>query len=379
MRVALLATEVESILANGMLVTKRVTRIEAQWLKHSQSFSIPDKLTDEQQNVLDSIAKTMGNGYSSHLLHGVTGSGKTEVYIQLIMRAIEQGGSALILVPEISLTPQTAARLISRFPNQKAAILHSTLTRAQRHQQWALISEGKADIILGVRSAVFAPIPEGKLKLIIVDEEHESSYKQDSAPRYNGRDIAIRRAWMSKCPIVLGSATPSMESWWNATVRNISSLHTLKHRAPGLVIPSIELINMKHEFTDDGQDFALFSDRLVEAMKAQTNNLSITYVAPHTAKFDSRFTAENIRTLSAQSNTQFVIIGVIDDLSMGPKDTPPVFTPWRDSTPERAFSMSLQVYDGINGGLLYTSSYRNQEEWTFDRFEDVDEFSSKLQ
>ena len=119
-----------------------------------------------------------------------------------------------------------------------------------------------------------------------------------------------------------------------------------------------------------------FTQRLVEAMKAQTNNLSITYVAPHTAKFDSRFTAENIRTLSAQSNTQFVIIGVIDDLSMGPKDTPSVFTPWRDSTPERAFSMSLEVYDGINGGLLYTSSYRNQEEWTFDRFEDVDEFSS---
>ena len=258
---------IQTMIKHGMLVTKRVTRIEAQWLKHSQSFSIPDKLTDEQQNVLDAIAKTMGNGYSSHLLHGVTGSGKTEVYIQLIMRAIEQGGSALILVPEISLTPQTAARLISRFPNQKVAILHSTLTRAQRHQQWALISEGKADIILGVRSAVFAPIPEGKLKLVIVDEEHESSYKQDSAPRYNGRDIAIRRAWMAKCPIVLGSATPSLESWWNATVRNISSMHTLKHRAPGLVIPSIELINMKHEFTDDGQDFALFSDRLVEAIK----------------------------------------------------------------------------------------------------------------
>jgi len=258
---------IQTMIKHGTLVTKRVTRIEAQWLKYTQSFSIPEKLTDEQQNAFDAIASTMDRGYSSHLLHGVTGSGKTEVYIQLIRRAIEQGGASLILVPEISLTPQTAARLISRFPNQKIALLHSTLTRAQRHQQWALISEGNADIILGVRSAVFAPIPEGKLKLIIVDEEHESSYKQDSAPRYNGRDIAIRRAWMAQCPIVLGSATPSMESWWNATVRNVSTLHTMKHRAPGLVVPKIELINMKHEFTDDGQDFALFSDRLVHAMK----------------------------------------------------------------------------------------------------------------
>ncbi|MCH2147032.1 MAG: primosomal protein N' [Phycisphaerales bacterium] len=260
-------SSIQTMIKHGRLVTKRVTRIEAQWLKHTQSFSIPEHLTDEQQNAFDAIASTMDSGYSSHLLHGVTGSGKTEVYIRLIQRVIEQGGSALVLVPEISLTPQTAAKLISRFPNQKVAILHSTLTRAQRHQQWALISEGKADIILGVRSAVFAPIPEGKLKLVIVDEEHESSYKQDSAPRYNGRDIAIRRAWMAKCPIVLGSATPSMESWWNATVRNISTLHTMKHRAPGLVVPHIELINMSHEFTDDGGDFALFSERLVQAMK----------------------------------------------------------------------------------------------------------------
>lgn len=262
---------IQTMIKHGFLVTKRVTRIEAQWLKHTQSFSIPESLTDEQQVAFDAVNATLHQGYASHLLHGVTGSGKTEVYIRLIQRAIEDGGSALILVPEISLTPQTAARLISRFPNHKVAILHSTLTRAQRHQQWALISEGKADIILGVRSAVFAPIPEGNLKLVIVDEEHETSYKQDSAPRYNGRDIAIRRAWMAKCPIVLGSATPSMESWWNATVRKISTLHTLKQRAPGLVVPTIELVNMKHEFTGDGQDFALFSGRLIEAMHTTLN------------------------------------------------------------------------------------------------------------
>lgn len=118
-----------------------------------------------------------------------------------------------------------------------------------------------------------------------------------------------------------------------------------------------------------------FTQRLAQAMQTHTNNLRITYVAPHTAKFDSRFTDQNVRTLSDQSNTQFVIIGVIDDLGVTQKEAP-LFTPWRKDTNFRAFSMSVQVYDGINGGLLFNSSYNTAEEWAFDRFEDVDEFSS---
>lgn len=119
-----------------------------------------------------------------------------------------------------------------------------------------------------------------------------------------------------------------------------------------------------------------FTQRLAQAMQTHTDNLRITYVAPHTAKFEHRYTDQNIRTLAAQSNTQFVIIGVINDMSMGEEKTSSLFLPWRNSAPLRVFSMSLQVFDGINGGLLFTSSYQSEEEWTFDRFEDVDEFSS---
>ena len=120
-----------------------------------------------------------------------------------------------------------------------------------------------------------------------------------------------------------------------------------------------------------------FTQRLAKAMQEQTDNLSITYVAPHTAKFDSRYTDKNVRTLSDQSNTQFVIVGVIDDLSVTQKEAS-MFTPWRSNTSHRAFAMSVQVYDGINGGLLFSSSYNANEEWTFDRFEDIDEFSSSF-
>lgn len=119
-----------------------------------------------------------------------------------------------------------------------------------------------------------------------------------------------------------------------------------------------------------------FTQRFADAMQNQSENLKISYIAPHTAKFDSRYTDQNIRTLAAQGNTQFVIIGVINDLSMGKKKGTSLFSPWRNSVPRRAFSMSLQVYDGINGGLLFNSTYQGEEEWTFDRFEDVDEFSS---
>ena len=237
---------IDRLIEHGQLTCHHVTRVEATWFRQSVDATIPEHLTDEQSEIIDDISSRL-QGYSSHLLFGVTGSGKTEVYIRLIAQAISSGGTALVLVPEISLTPQTAARLMGRFPDKRIAILHSALTKAQRHQQWSLVADSKADIVIGARSAVFAPIPEGKLRFIVVDEEHDHSYKQDQSPRYHGRDVAIRRAWMSQCPILLGSATPSMESWWNATKRKISSLHTLTKRAPGLMAPEIEIVDMKHE------------------------------------------------------------------------------------------------------------------------------------
>jgi len=236
---------IDRLSEHGFLSTHQVTNVEASWFKQNIDTKEMPTLTDDQSRIVDAISKKLGEGYSSHLLYGVTGSGKTEIYMQLIDHAIKDGGKAIVLVPEISLTPQTAARLMGRFPDKKVAILHSALTKSQRHQQWAMVASGEADIVLGARSAIFAPVPIDALNIIIVDEEHDHSYKQDLTPRYHGRDVAIRRASTAKCPILLGSATPSMESWWNATRRNISTLHTLTHRAPGLTLPKVEIINMR--------------------------------------------------------------------------------------------------------------------------------------
>ena len=225
--------------------------IEAAWTKHATDDRIPERLTDEQQVVIDSISPKLADGFSTHLLYGVTGSGKTEVYIRLIQRVLAMGKTALMLVPEISLTPQTGGRLIGRFPKHRVAVLHSGLTAAQRHHQWALAGEESprgADIVLGARSAVFAPIPDGRLGLIIVDEEHDGSYKQDQVPRYQGRDVAIRRAQITGCPIILGSATPSLESWYNATKADArSTLHRLRNRAPGLRLPTVQIYDFREQ------------------------------------------------------------------------------------------------------------------------------------
>jgi primosomal protein N' (replication factor Y) len=257
---------IDSLVANGHLHCHHITTVEATWFKQSIDSTTPDSLTSEQTHVLRAIEAELHEGYSSHLLFGVTGSGKTEIYIRLIEQAIASGGAALVLVPEISLTPQTAARLMGRFPDKRIAILHSALTKSQRHQQWALVAEGKADIVLGARSAVFAPLQNDQIRIIVVDEEHDSSFKQDKAPRYHGRDVAIRRAWMAKCPIVLGSATPSMESWWNATKRNISTLHKLTKRAPGLVAPQIEVVDMRAERTHGEIGYPILSAKLQSAL-----------------------------------------------------------------------------------------------------------------
>jgi primosomal protein N' (replication factor Y) len=253
---------IDRLVEHGFLRKHLITRVEATWFRQSIDQFVPERLTDEQKTITTNIVDVLDRGYSSHLLFGVTGSGKTEVYIGIIEKAIENGGVALVLVPEISLTPQTAARLMGRFPDKRIAILHSALTRSQRHQQWSIVADGTADIILGARSAVFAPIQKDTLRVVIVDEEHEHSFKQDKTPRYNGRDVAIRRAWMAECPIVLGSATPSMESWWNATRRNISTLHTLSTRAPGLVAPSIEIVDMKKERYQHQTGVPIFSKKL---------------------------------------------------------------------------------------------------------------------
>ncbi|MHC4428328.1 MAG: replication restart helicase PriA [Planctomycetota bacterium] len=238
---------IDRLVEQEVLVARPRSSIEAAWLRHAVETTAPQTLTDEQRVCVESIGPVLEAGFSAHLLFGVTGSGKTEVYIRLIRQVVEAGKVAILLVPEIALTPQTGGRLIGRFGDRRVAILHSGLTAAQRHQQWRLAADGTADIVLGARSAIFAPVPEGRLGLVVVDEEHDGSYKQDQVPRYQGRDVAVRRAQLARCPVVLGSATPSLESWHNARVKGVYTLHRLTQRVPGLQLPRVAIVDFAAE------------------------------------------------------------------------------------------------------------------------------------
>jgi len=180
------------------------------------------------------------------LLHGVTGSGKTEIYLQAIRIALERARSAIVLVPEISLTPQTVERFKSRFAemHEVVAVLHSHLSQGERHDEWHKIHSGRARIVIGARSAVFAPLKD--LGLIIVDEEHETTYKQEEAPRYHARDVAVVRAKIEKCAVVLGSATPSLESYHNATTGKYELL-TLTQRVDDQRMPLMRIVDLRQE------------------------------------------------------------------------------------------------------------------------------------
>ena len=203
---------------------------------------------------------------SSHssviLLHGVTGSGKTEVYLQAISHALEKGLGAIVLVPEIALTPQTIERFRGRF-GDIIAVLHSHLSDGERHDEWHRIHSGQARIVIGARSAVFAPIQN--LGLIVVDEEHEHTYKQEEAPRYNARDVAVMRGHLEGCAVVLGSATPALESFHNAKIgkyRLVEMMHRVDHRA----MPHMRIVDMRVEAERTGR-ISIFSRDLVEAVK----------------------------------------------------------------------------------------------------------------
>jgi primosomal protein N' (replication factor Y) len=196
------------------------------------------------------------------LLHGVTGSGKTEVYLQAIDYALKQGMGAIVLVPEIALTPQTIERFRGRF-GDTIAVLHSHLSEGERHDEWHRIHGGQARIVIGARSAVFAPIQN--LGLIVVDEEHEHTYKQEEAPRYNARDVAVMRGHLAGCAVVLGSATPALESFRNAKTgkyRLVEMLHRVDHRA----MPHMRIVDMRVEAERTGR-VSVFSRDLVEAVR----------------------------------------------------------------------------------------------------------------
>jgi len=199
------------------------------------------QLNTEQLQVIDRVDRQMENGFSAFLLAGVTGSGKTEVYLQLARKVLNQGKSVLVLVPEIALISQMEHRFRARF-GECVAVLHSGLSAGERYDQWLRICRGEATIAIGARSAVFAPF--ASLGLVVVDEEHDASYKQEGGLRYNARDLAVVRARGGNCPVVLGSATPSIQSWYNATVGKFTGLE-LTERVAQRPLPDIITVDLR--------------------------------------------------------------------------------------------------------------------------------------
>jgi primosomal protein N' (replication factor Y) len=240
-------------------------------------------LNPAQQAAYDQIAAAIASQrFQTFLLHGVTGSGKTEVYLNCIEAALAEGRSALLLVPEIALTPAMAGQFFSRF-GDRVAILHSAFTDVERTEQWRRIRSGAASVVVGTRSGVFAPVKN--LGLIVVDEEHDGSYKQEENPRYNGRDVAIVRAQAADACVVLGSATPSLESRYNAE-REKYTLIELPGRIEERPMPTVELIDMRQEFLETRQQ-ATFSRKLIEAIGGRLENGEQTIVLLNRRGFSS--------------------------------------------------------------------------------------------
>ena len=215
----------------------------------SARFVATHALNEAQARAVEAIGARLG-AFTAVLLHGVTGSGKTEVYLHLIARVLERGGQALVLVPEISLTPQLEARFREAFPEARIALMHSALEDVARTAAWLSAARGDTGIVLGTRLAVLAPLP--KLGLIVVDEEHDNSFKQQEGVRYSGRDVAVYRARLAGCPVVLGSATPSLESWYNFRQGRYERIELARRAAPGAELPLVRTIDLRAAPLDEG-------------------------------------------------------------------------------------------------------------------------------
>lgn len=212
-----------------------------EWRRKVRAIELGEPTRPPVLNAAQAAAVDAVRGVGCWLLHGVTGAGKTEVYLALAARCIQEGRQALILVPEIALTPQLEDRFAGRFPG-RVEVLHSGLTGAERQRAWTRIRGGGVDVVVGARSAVFAPLPN--VGLLVVDEENDDSYKQDEGVRYHGRDVAVVRGKLAACPVVLGSATPSLESWENARTGRYGLL-TLRERATPRPVPTLEVVDLR--------------------------------------------------------------------------------------------------------------------------------------
>jgi len=257
-------SSVDSLVKQGMLSVASV-QIDRSPLQNEEYFQTkPKVLNTEQACALQKIHEGIhAHRFETHLLFGVTGSGKTEVYLQAIEQALKLDRGTIMMVPEISLTAQTIERFKSRF-QEKIAILHHRLSNGERHDEWQHIKSGRAKIVIGARSAIFSPVMN--LGLIIVDEEHEHSYKQSEAPPcYQARDVAVMRGKLSQSIVVLGSATPSLESYYNAQTGKYI-LSTLGQRATNASLPQVTIVDMKKEF-EKAKGYTSFSDPLLNAIE----------------------------------------------------------------------------------------------------------------
>jgi primosomal protein N' (replication factor Y) len=250
-------------------------------------------LNEEQTHALKEVAQALDAPENARpiLLHGVTGSGKTEIYLQAIRGSLDRGRTAIVLVPEISLTPQTVERFKGRFAEAQddVAVLHSHLSEGERHDEWHKIHSGRARIVIGARSAVFAPLRN--LGLIVVDEEHETTYKQEEAPRYHARDVAVVRAKMENCVVVLGSATPSLESYHNATIGKYR-LVTLTQRVDQNQMPLIRVVDLRQERRKEKRA-SILSEKLSQAIAARLDKREQTILFLNRRGFSTSLLCSN--------------------------------------------------------------------------------------
>ncbi|MFI8574734.1 primosomal protein N' [Rossellomorea aquimaris] len=256
------SSTVKSLVNKGVLIEKNVEMYRDPFENRTFEKTSPLSLTSQQDHAIRPILTTIDEDkHHTFLLYGVTGSGKTEIYLQSIQRVLQEGKEAIVLVPEISLTPQMVHRFKGRFGND-VAVLHSGLSVGEKYDEWRKIQRKEVKVVVGARSAVFAPFEN--IGIIIIDEEHETSYKQEENPRYHARDVAIYRGEYHQCPVILGSATPSLESFARAS-KGVYGLLTLDKRMNDGPLPSVDIVDMREELRKGNR--SMFSTELFEKLQ----------------------------------------------------------------------------------------------------------------
>ncbi|MDW0109281.1 primosomal protein N' [Sporosarcina aquimarina] len=256
------ATVLKTLIDKGAAHEKKVEVYREPEVVQLRETAVPTRLTSYQQYAVDEVLHAFHKKQdTTFLLHGITGSGKTEVYLRTIEEVLSKGQEAIVLVPEISLTPQMTSRFKERFGDQ-VAVMHSALSAGEKYDEWRRIHRKEVKVVVGARSAIFAPFE--KLGIIILDEEHESTYKQEDLPRYHARDVAIWRANYNGCPVVLGSATPALESYARAS-KGVYQLLELPKRAKEQALPTVNIVDMRAELQEGNR--SMFSVSLAEAIR----------------------------------------------------------------------------------------------------------------